>query len=91
MNADDEKNKPLAKQEGIASYPTIKFYGHDNKAEEYSGGRGEADLVKFLNKKCGTFRAVGGGLNSKVSELAPLLYRIATRLLIGDVLGWTCS
>ena len=68
MNADDERNKPLAQKEGVNSYPTIKFYGSDNQAEDYSGPRGEADLVKFLNSKCGTFRAVGGGLNSKVSS-----------------------
>ncbi|RXW25545.1 hypothetical protein EST38_g314 [Candolleomyces aberdarensis] len=80
INADDEKNKPLAKQEGVSSYPTIKFYGHDNKAEEYSGGRSEADLVKFLNKKCGTFRAVGGGLNSKAG-LVPELDAIATQFV----------
>lgn len=36
----------------------------------YDGGRSEADFVSFLNDKCGTHRAVGGGLNDKV-RLAP--------------------
>lgn len=33
---------------------------------EYEGGRSEEDLVNFLNEKCVTERAVGGGLNEKV-------------------------
>ena len=33
---------------------------------EYEGGRSEEDLVKYLNEKCVTERAVGGGLNEKV-------------------------
>ncbi|KAJ3500663.1 hypothetical protein NMY22_g19186 [Coprinellus aureogranulatus] len=69
MNADDEKNKPLASKYDVNSYPTIKFFpkGNDKTAEDYSGGRTDAALVEFLNKKCGTHRAVGGGLNAEVS------------------------
>ncbi len=33
---------------------------------EYEGGRSEEDLVRYLNEKCVTERAVGGGLNEKV-------------------------
>jgi protein disulfide-isomerase A6 len=33
---------------------------------DYEGGRSEADFVNFLNEKCGTQRAVGGGLTDKV-------------------------
>jgi protein disulfide-isomerase A6 len=32
----------------------------------YDEGRGEEDFVDYLNEKCGTYRAVGGGLNGKV-------------------------
>lgn len=34
--------------------------------QDYEEGRDEVDLVKFLNNKCGTHRAVGGGLNDEV-------------------------
>ncbi len=34
--------------------------------EEYDGERSEEAFVKFLNEKCGTQRAVGGGLNDEV-------------------------
>jgi protein disulfide-isomerase A6 len=69
MNADDEKNKPLAAKYGVSSYPTIKFFGNgaDKTPEDYNGGRSEALLVEFLNEKCGAQRAVGGGLNAQVS------------------------
>lgn len=41
--------------------------------QDYNGGRSEADLVDFLNLKCNTFRAVGGGLNDRVSIHTNLL------------------
>ncbi|KAJ3547460.1 hypothetical protein NMY22_g1645 [Coprinellus aureogranulatus] len=74
MNADDEKNKPLASKYDVNSYPTIKFFpkGNDKTAEDYSGGRTDAALVEFLNKKCGTHRAVGGGLNAEAGRVADL-------------------
>lgn len=67
MDADDKKNKDLAKKYGVTGYPTLKFFAKDNKEPEpYDGGRTEADFVQFLNEKCGTQRAVGGGLNDLV-------------------------
>ncbi|TEB33343.1 disulfide isomerase [Coprinellus micaceus] len=74
MNADDEKNKPLAAKYGVSSYPTIKFFGNgaDKTPEDYNGGRSEALLVEFLNEKCGAQRAVGGGLNAQAGRVADL-------------------
>ncbi|KAG8969234.1 hypothetical protein FRC03_003759 [Tulasnella sp. 419] len=72
FNADAPENKDIARQYEVSSYPTLKFFpkGTDEKTPvDYTGGRGEADFVKFLNEKCGTHRAVGGGLNEFVSEL----------------------
>ena len=68
VDADAKKNEALAKKYEVGSFPTIIFYSMDNKAgEHYEGGRSEEDFVNFLNEKCGTQRAVGGGLNDKVN------------------------
>ena len=66
LDADAEPNKPLAHKYEIQSFPTIKFFPKGGEPIAYQGGRGEADFVEFLNEKCGTHRAVGGGLNSQV-------------------------
>lgn len=68
FDADAAPNKPLAQKYGVQSFPTIKFFSKDNKEEpeDYTGGRTEADFVTFLNEKCGTNRAVGGGLDDNV-------------------------
>jgi protein disulfide-isomerase A6 len=46
----------------------------DNKADpvEYDGERTEESFVDYLNKKCGTHRAVGGGLNEKAGRVEKL-------------------
>jgi protein disulfide-isomerase A6 len=71
IDADTGANKPIAQKYGVSSYPTIKFFPKGNKSnpESYEGGRSEADFVNFLNEKCGTHRAVGGGL----SDMAGLI------------------
>lgn len=68
VDADDKKNSELSKKYDISGFPTLKFFPKDSKTPvDYESGRTEADLVAFLNEKCGTHRAVGGGLNDKVS------------------------
>jgi protein disulfide-isomerase A6 len=68
--ADSAVNRPLAERYKIGSFPTIKFFSKDNKEpEDYDGGRTEEDFVAFLNEKCGTQRAVGGGLNDVAGRL----------------------
>jgi len=68
VDADAKANAPLAEKYGVKSFPTIKFFskGHKDKPEDYEGGRTEADFTSFLNEKCGTQRAIGGGLTDKV-------------------------
>ncbi|KAJ7227198.1 thioredoxin-like protein [Mycena pura] len=71
VDADDQKNKGLASKYGVKSFPTIKFFPKGStEPEPYEGGRTEVDFVKFLNEKCGTFRAVGGGLTDQAGRLA---------------------
>lgn len=51
----------------ISSFPTLKFFSKDDKTPvDYDGERSEEAFVNFLNEKCGTSRAVGGGLNDEV-------------------------
>lgn len=76
MDADAAHNKPLAQKYGVSSFPTIKFFGEggDGKANPiaYNGGRDEQAFVDFLNEKCGTHRAVGGGLNNLAGRVPSL-------------------
>ncbi|KAF8501647.1 disulfide isomerase [Russula emetica] len=68
VDADAEGNRPLATKYGVESFPTIKFFPRGGEPINYEGGRQEADFVQFLNEKCGTYRAVGGGLNEQAGR-----------------------
>ena len=72
VNGDDKKNAHINQKYGVSGYPTFKFFSKDNKdGEDYEGDRREADIVAYLNEKCGTNRAVGGGLNDQVCNPKP--------------------
>ncbi|KAF8968140.1 protein disulfide isomerase [Flammula alnicola] len=71
IDADDKKNVFISQKYEVSGFPTLKFFSKDNKEpEDYEGGRTEADIVAYLNEKCGTQRAVGGGLNDEAGRLA---------------------
>jgi len=73
VDAEAENAKATAKDQGVSSYPTIKFFPKGStEPEAYSGGRTEADLVAFLNKKAGTHRAPGGGLDATAGTIEAL-------------------
>ena len=75
--------KAVAQAAGVKSYPTIKYYpAGSTEGIPYSGGRGEADLVSFLNDKAGTFRVAGGGLNALAGTI-PSLDSIVSNLRTG--------
>ncbi|KAM6504532.1 protein disulfide isomerase [Amanita muscaria] len=71
IDANDPKNKDIASRYEVKGFPTIKFFaaGANKQAVDYDGGRYESGFVDFLNEKCGTQRAVGGGLNDKAGRL----------------------
>jgi protein disulfide-isomerase A6 len=77
IDADNAANAAIKQRYGVSGYPTIKFFPKGSKEPvDYTGARTEEAFVEFLNKQCGTHRAVGGGLNeiagkhSKFDELA---------------------
>ncbi|KAN0139038.1 thioredoxin protein disulfide isomerase [Lactarius tabidus] len=81
VDADAEHNRPLAQKYGVQSFPTIKFFPKGGEPIAYEGGRGEADFVEFLNEKCGTHRAVGGGLNDQAGR-TPLFDSLASKFFV---------
>ena len=84
IDADAAPNKPLAAKYGVSSYPTIKFFSKDNKeGEAYEGGRNEVAFIEYLNEKCGTNRAVGGGLNDLAGRL-PDFDTLASRFFVAS-------
>lgn len=73
IDADAASNRELAGRYGVASYPTLKFFPRGGKeVENYEGPRTEEAFVSFLNERCGTHRAVGGGLNDEAGRLSEL-------------------
>ncbi|KAL5115545.1 hypothetical protein ACEQ8H_006521 [Pleosporales sp. CAS-2024a] len=65
VDAEAENSKALAKEQGVQSYPTIKFFKKGStEALPYESGRSEKDFIDFLNTNSGTHRAVGGGLDA---------------------------
>lgn len=83
VDAEAENAKATAKEQGVSSYPTIKFFPAGSiDAEAYNGGRSEADLVAFINEKVGTRRVVGGGLDATAGTI-DVLNHIAMKFAAG--------
>ncbi|KAI9779731.1 MAG: hypothetical protein M1839_007229 [Geoglossum umbratile] len=73
VDAEAPDSKATAEEQGVSSYPTLKFFPKGStKHQEYEGGRSEEDFVKFLNKHAGTYRVTGGGLNAKAGTIEVL-------------------
>ncbi|KAK8041279.1 protein disulfide-isomerase erp38 protein [Apiospora phragmitis] len=83
VDAEAENSKATASEQGVTSYPTIKFFPAGSKdGEAYNGGRTEADLVAFLNEKTGTHRVAGGGLDATAGTIG-LMNEIAMKFAAG--------
>jgi len=66
---DADQEKELGSKWGVSGFPTIKFFPKGNKeGEEYDGGRSEQDFIDFLNKRCGTNRVSGGGIDERAGR-----------------------
>ncbi|KAF1944753.1 protein disulfide-isomerase A4 precursor [Clathrospora elynae] len=65
VDAEAENSKALTQEQGVQSYPTIKYFKKGStEALPYEGARAEKDFIEFLNTNAGTHRAVGGGLDA---------------------------
>lgn len=65
VDAEAENSKALATEQGVQSYPTIKYFKKGStEALPYEGARAEKDFIDFINANAGTHRAVGGGLDA---------------------------
>ncbi|KAF2111555.1 thioredoxin-like protein [Lophiotrema nucula] len=65
VDAEAENSKALAQEQGVQSYPTIKYFKKGSTEPlPYEGARAEKDFVQFINTNAGTHRAPGGGLDA---------------------------
>ena len=86
VDAEAEQSKATAKEQGVSSYPTIKYFPKGSTTPEaYEGGRSEKDFVDFLNEKTGTHRMVGGRLDAKAGTINALDTIVGT--ITGDDLA----
>ncbi|KAJ5997464.1 hypothetical protein N7499_006140 [Penicillium canescens] len=86
VDAEAENARALAKEQGVTGYPTIKFFPKGSiEPQAYSGARSEEALVKFLNEKAGTHRAVGGGLDELAGTIAALDKIVAEGVAAGKL------
>ena len=83
VDAEAENSKATASEQGVTSYPTIKFFAKGStEGEAYTGGRTEKELIDFINEKAGTHRVPGGGLDTKGGTI-DILNHIALRYAAG--------
>lgn len=87
VDATAENAKFTAEDQGVKSYPTIKFFPKGTSTPvDYDGGRSEQDFVTYLNEKAGTHRVVGGGLDAKAGTI-DILDTIVGKLTTGGSLA----
>ena len=73
VDAEAENSKATAKDQGVTSYPTIKYFPKGSKTPiAYEGARSEEAFVTYLNDKAGTHRTVDGGLDSSAGTIDAL-------------------
>ena len=73
MDAESPDSKKIADEQGVNSYPTIKYFAAGSKeAVPYEGARSEQAFLDFLNEKAGTHRVVGGKLSATAGTIASI-------------------
>ncbi|TFK28137.1 protein disulfide isomerase [Coprinopsis marcescibilis] len=81
VNLDEPRAGALTARQDIMTYPTVKFYPKGNKkGEVYDGGKTVEEIVAFLNRRTGSNRSVGGGLNL-AAGLIPELDELAAKFI----------
>ncbi|GAB0134951.1 hypothetical protein EsDP_00003303 [Epichloe bromicola] len=73
VDAEAPNSKAVTKENGVSSYPTIKWFPAGSKTgEAYSSARSEESLLDFINEKVGTHRVVGGALDATAGTIDAL-------------------
>ncbi|MCJ1275135.1 hypothetical protein MMC21_002935 [Puttea exsequens] len=83
IDAEAENSKATAQDQGVKSYPTIKYFPKGStEPQPYEGGRTEDAILSFMNEKAGTHRLAGGRLDELAGTI-PSLDDIVTRVTGG--------
>ncbi|KAF5669766.1 disulfide-isomerase erp38 [Fusarium circinatum] len=89
VDAEAPNSKAVAEEQGVKSYPTIKWFpAGSKKAVAYESGRSEQAFVDWINEHAGTHRVTGGGLDTvagTVESLDTLVTKITGGAAIADV------
>jgi protein disulfide-isomerase A6 len=73
VDAEAGNSKATAQDQGVSSYPTIKWFPAGSKeAVDYEGGRSEADILTWVNEKAGLHRVPGGDLDIAAGTIEAL-------------------
>jgi protein disulfide-isomerase A6 len=73
VDAEAPDSKKTATDQGVSSYPTIKWFPAGTKEPSpYDGARSEQAFIDFINKEVGTYRSVGGHLTAAGGTVAAL-------------------
>lgn len=87
VDAEAENSKATAQDQGVNSYPTIKYFPKGSTTPEpYEGGRTEQDILSFMNEKAGVHRTVGGKLDEiagTIASLDTILSRLTSESIAG--------
>jgi len=81
---DADKHKEIGGRYGVTGFPTIKWFGKNNKEspEAYEGARELDNFVSFINGKTGSHRTANGNLDEtagKIASLDELAQKFATK------------
>lgn len=70
---DCDANKEKCSEFEVTGYPTLKWFGKDNKAgDKYEGARDIEAFVTFINNKAGTARDKNGALGTSAGRIPSL-------------------
>ena len=70
---DAQANTKIAEDQGVKSYPTIKYFPAGSKEPVgYTGAREEKDFIEYVNEQTGLHRVVGGGLDAAAGTIEAL-------------------
>ncbi|RSL57889.1 hypothetical protein CEP54_008044 [Fusarium duplospermum] len=89
VDAEAPNSKAVTEQQGVKSYPTIKWFPAGSKeAVAYESGRSEEAILAWVNKHAGTHRVPGGGLDAiagTVESLDTLVAKISGGAALAEV------